>query len=118
MGIGLTSMGMMFVAIGLFFSALTRNQIVAAIWTFAAAVPADPAVAGGLRLCRRSAGRAGPRPCSSSRSSHQVNTFGSGQLDLRFLALHLSACVLMLYLTAKVLRIPPRGLIDDPCRNA
>ena len=27
-------MGMMFVAIGLFFSALTRNQIVAAIWTF------------------------------------------------------------------------------------
>ncbi len=32
--IGLTTIGMMFVAIGLFFSALTRNQIVAAIWTF------------------------------------------------------------------------------------
>ena len=34
LGIGLTSIGMMFVAIGLFFSALTRNQIIAAIWTF------------------------------------------------------------------------------------
>ena len=32
--IGLTTVGMMFVAIGLFFSALTRNQIIAAIWTF------------------------------------------------------------------------------------
>ena len=34
LAIGLTTMGMMFVAIGLFFSALTRNQIIAAIWTF------------------------------------------------------------------------------------
>ena len=32
--IGLTTIGMMFVAIGLFFSAQTRNQIIAAIWTF------------------------------------------------------------------------------------
>ncbi len=36
LGVGLTTLGMMFIAIGLFFSALTRNQIVAAIWTFAA----------------------------------------------------------------------------------
>jgi ABC-2 type transport system permease protein len=34
LGIGLTTMGLMFVAIGLFFSVLTRNQILAAIWTF------------------------------------------------------------------------------------
>ena len=34
LSIGLTTIGMMFVAIGLFFSALTRNQIIAAIWTF------------------------------------------------------------------------------------
>ncbi len=33
----------------------------------------------------------------------QVNTFGSGQLDLRFLAVHLSVAVLLLYLTVKVL---------------
>ena len=32
--IGLTTIGMMFVSIGLFFSAQTRNQIIAAIWTF------------------------------------------------------------------------------------
>src|SRR4051794_11541517 len=35
LSIGLTTLGMMFVAIGVFFSALTRNQIIAAIWTFA-----------------------------------------------------------------------------------
>ncbi len=35
LGIGLTTMGMMFVAIGLFFSSMTRNQIISAIWTFA-----------------------------------------------------------------------------------
>ncbi len=35
LGIGLSTMGMMFVAIGLFFSSLTRNQIVAAVLTFA-----------------------------------------------------------------------------------
>src|SRR3954464_15779762 len=34
LSIGLTTLGMMFVSIGLFFSALTRNQIIAAIWTF------------------------------------------------------------------------------------
>ena len=34
LGLGLTTMGMMFIAIGLFLSALTRNQIIAAIWTF------------------------------------------------------------------------------------
>src|SRR5947209_8764842 len=34
LSIGLTTLGMMFVAIGLFFSSLTRNQIIAAIWTF------------------------------------------------------------------------------------
>jgi ABC-2 type transport system permease protein len=33
----------------------------------------------------------------------QVNTFGSGRLDLRFLATHLSVAVPLLYLTAKVL---------------
>ena len=34
LALGLTTMGMMFVAIGLFFSSMTRNQIIAAIWTF------------------------------------------------------------------------------------
>ena len=34
LALGLTTMGMMFVAIGLFLSSLTRNQIIAAIWTF------------------------------------------------------------------------------------
>src|SRR3954453_3800159 len=36
LGVGLATMGMMLVAIGVFFSSLTRNQVVAAISTFAA----------------------------------------------------------------------------------
>ncbi len=34
LSIGLTTLGMMFVAIGLFFSALTKNQIIAAVLSF------------------------------------------------------------------------------------
>ena len=35
----------------------------------------------------------------------QVQSFGFGQLDLRYLCLHLSACVLALYLAVKVLEV-------------
>src|SRR5262249_40403533 len=34
LAIGLTTMGMMFMAIGLLFSSMTSNQIIAAVWTF------------------------------------------------------------------------------------
>jgi ABC-2 type transport system permease protein len=103
LAVGLTTIGMMFVAIGLFFSALTRNQIIAAIWTFAIlflfvlmtllvyfyAVGQRYAWAEGIRFVA---------------VLLQVQSFGSGQLDLRYLALHLSVCVFMLYLTVKVLQ--------------
>jgi ABC-2 type transport system permease protein len=103
MGIGLTTMGMMFVAIGLFFSALTRNQIVSAIWTFAVLflLILISSVGYGYAVVRRASWAEAMQFVSVL---HQVNTFGSGQLDLRFLALHLSVCVLMLYLTVKVLQ--------------
>ena len=39
----------------------------------------------------------------------QVRGFGSGQLDPRFLVLHLSVCVLMLYLTVKVVEYRREG---------
>ena len=63
LGIGLTTLGMMFVAIGLFFSALTRNQVVAAIWTFVVLfllVAADPPGVQPGRLAGVEPGRGDP----------------------------------------------------------
>jgi ABC-2 type transport system permease protein len=99
---GLVTLGMMFVAIGLFFSALTRNQIIAAVWTFVVlffmivmvplvyvfAVRQQAAWADGVRF---------------SSILYQIQGFGMGLLDVRHLALHLSVCVFVLNLTVKAL---------------
>lgn len=104
LGIGLTTMGMMFVAVGVFFSALTRNQIIAAIWTFVVlfmfvlltmlmylyAASVQAAWADALRFVA---------------VLNQVQTFGTGRLDPRFVALHLSVCAFMLYLAIKVIEV-------------
>ena len=102
LGIGLTTMGMMFVAIGLFFSSMTRNQIIAAIWTFVVLLFLTvmfPLVY--LYGAKQHAGWAEGVRFSSI--LYQVRNFGVGQLDLRHLVLHLSVCVLVLSLTVKVL---------------
>lgn len=102
LGIGLTTIGMMFVAIGVFFSSLTRNQIVAAIGTFV--------VLFGLVLLIMVYDVAHDRGSSWADALRfvavlfQVTSFGTGQLDVRYLALHLSVAVFMLYLTVKVLQ--------------
>ncbi len=59
LGVGLTTMGMMFVAVGLLFSAMTRNQIVAAIWTFVALFCMIVLVPLTLLFAARTAGRLG-----------------------------------------------------------
>ena len=102
MGIGLTSTGLMLVAIGLFFSSLTKNQIVAAVLTFATVFSLIfvTRAAFAYALFRRSSW-AEAMPFVSV--IDQVSTFGTGQLDLRFLAVHLSVAVPLLYLTAKIL---------------
>ena len=82
LGIGLTTMGMMFVAIGLFFSALTRNQIVAAIWTF---VVLFLMVVLSLLLYYYAV-RQQSTWAEAARFVavlYQVQSFGAGQLDLR-----------------------------------
>src|SRR3954454_19061412 len=103
LGVGLTTAGMMFVSIGLFFSALTRNQIIAAIWTFAvlfvlvlmallvyfAAVEQQASWAEGVRFLS---------------VLLQVQSFGLVKLDLSYLVLHLSVSLFMIYLTVKVLQ--------------
>jgi ABC-2 type transport system permease protein len=102
LGIGLTTMGMMFVAVGLFFSSLTRNQIIAAIWTFVVLflmIVMVPLVY--VFALRQHAGWAEGVRFSSV--LYQVQGFGMGQFDLRYLALHLSVCVFVLNLTVKAL---------------
>lgn len=103
LGVGLTTMGMTFVAIGLFFSSLTRNQVVAAVWTFVALFvlvvmtllisyfPATRGWDGWAHAARHVA------------AIHQIHDFALGRLDLRTIALHLSACILVLYATTTLL---------------
>jgi ABC-2 type transport system permease protein len=103
LAIGLTTLGMMFVSIGLFFSALTRNQIIAAIWTF---VVLFLLVLLTLLIYFYAAGQqlGWAEAVRFVAVLLQVQSFGSGQLDLRYLALHLSVSAFMLYMTIKVLQ--------------
>jgi ABC-2 type transport system permease protein len=100
--LGLTTMGMMFVAIGLFFSALTSNQIIAAVWTFVVLffmIVMLPLVY--LFAARQHTGWSEGIRFSSI--LYQVQSFGVGQLDLRYVAFHLSVCIFVLSLTVKAL---------------
>ncbi len=102
LGIGLTSMGMMFVAIGLMFSALTRNQIVAAIWTFVVLfLMVVLTMLLYLQGVRQQA--SWTEPVRFLAVYVQVRSMGQGQLDLRFIALHLSVCVMALFVTVKIM---------------
>ncbi len=102
--IGLTTIGMMFVAIGLFFSAQTRNQIIAAIWTF---VVLFLAVVLTMLIASYAAERQAPwaEGVRFLAPLVQAQEFGSGKLDLRYLTLHLSVTAFMLYLTVKTLEV-------------
>jgi ABC-2 type transport system permease protein len=99
---GLTTMGMMMIAIGLFMSSLTRNQIVAAIWTFVVLFLMVVLVP----LVYLFAARQHMPWADGARFMallYQIQNFSVGQLDLRYLVLHLSVCTFMLFLTVKVL---------------
>lgn len=106
--IGLTTIGMMFVSIGLFFSALTKNQVVAAVWTFVVLFLV-------VVLTLLVASWAAERQASWTEAVrfiavlYQVQGFGSGKLDLRYLTLHLSVTAFMLYLTVKTLQTRRAG---------
>jgi ABC-2 type transport system permease protein len=102
LAIGLTTLGMMFVAIGLFFSTVTRNQIEAAVGTFAV-------LFGTLFVARFAYLYAITREAPWAEAArfsavlHQVSEFGAGRLDPRFLAMHLSVAAFMLFASVKVL---------------
>ena len=98
--LGVLTVGMMFLSVGLFFSSLTRNQIIAAMLTFAVilflfatfvmefyAEDRSPALAAFFQYMA---------------VLLHLGEFGAGRLDLGYLVFHLSAVVLMLFLTVKV----------------
>ncbi len=102
LALGLSTMGMMLVAFGVFFSSMTRNQLVAAIWTFVvifilvAIAPLFYIFAVGQHSTWADGIRFGSL-------LFQIQSFGLGELDLRIVVLHLSVCLLVLYLTVKFL---------------
>lgn len=102
LAIGLSTMGMMFVSIGVLFSAIARNQVVAAIGSFAVLffIVVLPMLAS-VAFAGRSAAWADAVQFVSV--LYQLNAFGAGQVDIRFLALHLSVTVFMLFLAVKIL---------------
>ena len=104
LALGLTTMGMMFVAIGLFLSSLTRNQIIAAIWTFVVLLFLIVIFPIGLfvRAQQHYAWADGIRFVAIL---YQIQSFGQGLLDFRYIAIHLSVCVFMLSLTVRVLEM-------------
>jgi ABC-2 type transport system permease protein len=104
LGLGLLTMGMVLVAIGLFLSSLTRNQLIAAIWTFAillVLVVVFPVAY--LFAARQHAGWA--EGLRFATILYQIQSFGMGLLDVRYIVLHLSVCLFVLYLTATVLQM-------------
>jgi ABC-2 type transport system permease protein len=104
LGLGLTTLGMMLVAVGVFFSSLGRNQVVAAVSTFAALFVL--VVLTMLAAAYGSATRAGWTEAVRFVSVlDQVQAFAYGRLDVRFLALHLSVAVFMLFLTVQVVAL-------------
>jgi ABC-2 type transport system permease protein len=104
LALGLVTMGMMFVAIGLFLSSLTRNQIIAAIWTFVVllflvvifpfaylfAAQRHYAWADAIRFVA---------------VLYQIQSFGQGLLDFRYIAVHLSLTFFVLSLTVRALEM-------------
>ncbi len=104
LAIGLATMGMMFIAIGLFLSSLTRNQIIAAIWTFVVLLLLIVIFPIGFLFASQQ-----HYPWAEGirflAALYQTQSFGLGLLDFRYLAIHLSVCVFMLGLTVRVLEV-------------
>jgi ABC-2 type transport system permease protein len=107
LAIGMTTIGMMFAAVGVLFSAMTRNQIVAAIWTFVfmfVSLFLPEQLAGAISSAATPAQMRWAEALQYVSVLHQAAAFGLGQLDLRVVIVHLSVCVFALGLATKVLR--------------
>jgi ABC-2 type transport system permease protein len=104
LALGLTTMGMMFVAIGLFLSSLTQNQIIAAIWTFIVLL----FLVGIFAIVYLVAAEQHYAWADAIRFVavfYQMQSFGQGLLDFRYIAVHLSVSFFVLSLTVRVLEM-------------
>lgn len=102
LGIGLASMGVMFVAVGVFFSAITRNQVEAAVGTFVVLLLLLMIT----MLADVFRGRPGWSETIGDLSVYQqLNDFASGRLDLKVVALHSSVAAVLLFLAARLLEL-------------
>lgn len=107
LAIGMTTIGMMFTAVGVLSSALTRNQVVAAVWTFVAMFAAlfvPEALSGSLAASATPEQARWVEALQFVSVLHQARTFGLGQLDLRLVVLHVTVCAFALGLAVQAVR--------------
>src|SRR5262245_310176 len=91
--IGVLTVGAMFVSIGLFFSSLTRNQIVAAMMCFAVILLVFALFVGSI-YAERSAQYSSWAPALKFIGVFwHLQDFGLGKMDIKYLILHVSVVV-------------------------
>ena len=93
LALGLATMGMMFVAIGLFLSSLTQESDHRGDLDVRRLAGTDRHFCARLCSSRHSSITRGRKGCDSWPFLYQIQSFGQGLLDFRFLAVHLSVCV-------------------------
>ncbi len=100
--LGVFTVGLMFLSVGLFYSSLTRNQIVAAILTFATVLIMFSTFLIHWYLERNPSWSAWAPPIKYSAVLLHLIDFGTGKMEVKYLAFHLSVMVFMLFLTTKI----------------
>jgi ABC-2 type transport system permease protein len=98
--IGTFTVGAMFISVGVFFSSLTRNQIIAAILTFAVLMMLFSTFVLDWFSSRLPAGWGDVVKYVAV--LRHLGELGKGVMDLKFILFHLSVTIFMLFVTVKV----------------
>jgi ABC-2 type transport system permease protein len=98
--IGTFTVGAMFLSVGVFFSSLTRNQIIAAMLTFAVLMMLFSTFVLDWFASRLPAGWGDVVKYVAV--LRHLGELGKGVMDLKFILFHLSVTVFMLFVTVKV----------------
>lgn len=98
--LGTFTIGAMFLSVGLFFSSLTRNQIIAAMLTFAALMILFSTFV--LDFFAPRLGADWAKVVKYIAVLGHLGELGKGKMDLKFLLFHLSVVIFMLFVTVKV----------------
>lgn len=103
--LGVLTVGAMFISIGLFFSSLTRNQIVAAILTFVVNAMIFFTFVMHYYLEQSSKFGAWAPVIKSMAVLLHMFDLGTGKMDIKYIAFHMSVVAFMLFLTVKVVEV-------------